>query len=475
VALKSSESQSREAQRIAHLGNWERDLATNQIRASDEFCRIFFGFIPQDRQHAYETVFSLIHPEDQNPVLEVTKRALSDQKPFNVEYRIVRPDSSTRTISVSGEVITDQEGKAIKVRGIAQDITERKRVDDDFRKQKEVLQKIFDYIPIMVTFYDAEGKLKLANQEWERTQGWSLREIEEQKADILAELYPDALYRCTVLKTVAEADGHWRDFTSTTRDGKKIDVSWAVVRLSDQTTVCIGKNITERKRTEAERNQLMRRLITAQEDERRYISRELHDNMGQYLAALILGLESLGAVSQLPLRAHDELVYLKDVTKQFEQAVHRFTLDLRPTALDDLGLQVALAASVDDWARRCQYTVSADFHCSGFDDRQQRLLPEIEAALYRVVQEALTNVLRHAEASNVSVILERQPDDVRLIVEDDGKGFDVDALMRVPVANRRLGLTGMRERVELVGGTLEVDSGAGTTIVVNIPLAQPEL
>jgi signal transduction histidine kinase len=146
-------------------------------------------------------------------------------------------------------------------------------------------------------------------------------------------------------------------------------------------------------------------------------------------------------------------------------------LDLRPTLLDDLGLEVALKATVNDWTKRCQGGVSADFHCTGFDDNEQRISPEIEATLYRVVQEALTNVLKHAEASNVSVILERQLEQVRLIVEDDGKGFDVDALMTVPLANRRLGLTGMRERVELVGGALKIDSGAGTTIVVTIPIS----
>lgn len=470
LALTAIESQFQAAQRIAHLGNWERDVSTNEIYASDELRRIFYGYVPEDPVLTYDQIFNVIHPEDRELFLAVTEKALENKKPFDMDYRVVWPDGSIRMIHVRGEVISDELGNPSKVRGIAQDITERKQAEVDLKKQKEILQKIFDHIPMMISFFDQDGRINLVNREWERIRGWSLNEIQGQNLNVLARTYPDPKEHERVLNFIAAATGEWGDFKTKGRGGQLIDSTWAVVRLSDGTRVAIGKDITDRKRVEEERSQLMRRLITAQEDERRRISRELHDNMGQYLAAFILGLESVISESDLPARAQDNLLYLKELTERFEQEVHRFALELRPTTLDDLGLHAALSNWVEAWTKSHQ-KVRVDFHSTGFSEHGERLSQEIEGALYRVVQEALTNVLKHAGAQHVSVILERQPDSVRIIVEDDGKGFDLERSMMASVPNMRLGLTGMRERIDLIGGTLKIDSGAGTTIVVSVPLS----
>jgi signal transduction histidine kinase len=151
--------------------------------------------------------------------------------------------------------------------------------------------------------------------------------------------------------------------------------------------------------------------------------------------------------------------------------MRNFALELRPTSLDDLGLQTALANYVDEWSER--YGIAVDFHSNGFI--KQRLPPHIETALYRIVQEALTNVLKHAEAKRVSLIIEYRGNRVLAVLEDDGRGFNVEAALGAPVAERRLGLTGMRAH-KLVGGTLEIESsaGAGTTLVVRILTAPYE-
>jgi signal transduction histidine kinase len=249
-----------------------------------------------------------------------------------------------------------------------------------------------------------------------------------------------------------------------------IDTSWAVARLSDGTSVCIGQDITERTRAEEERRRLLQRLITAQEDERRHLSRELHDNLGQYLSALLLGLESLARVPDLPQAAVKQLSYLKETTKQFELDVHSLALELRPTTLDDLGLEAALSSFAREWARRHDQRIKVVFNSSGFADPDKRLPFDVEVAIYRVVQEALTNASRHSNAQIVSIILERDNAQVRVTIEDDGVGFDVERMMSSPVENRRLGLMSMQERIQMVGGEFKIDSGAGTTIVVTIPL-----
>lgn len=224
----------------------------------------------------------------------------------------------------------------------------------------------------------------------------------------------------------------------------------------------------ERLRAEGARRELLRRLVTAQEVERRRISQELHDQMGQQLAALMIGLKTLDADSYGRQAALATLRQLQGLTDQLAREVHTLAWGLRPPALDDLGLRTALFNYVEEWAERSR--VAVDFHSSGFEGA--RLPFSHETALYRIAQEALTNVLKHSGADRVSVILERRADHVLAVVEDNGRGFDAEALAEAPARGRRLGLVGMRERAELLGGTLNVEStpGLGTSVFVRIPV-----
>jgi signal transduction histidine kinase len=226
--------------------------------------------------------------------------------------------------------------------------------------------------------------------------------------------------------------------------------------------------IIEHRESEAARVQLLRRLVTAQEEERRRISRELHDQMGQHLAALMLGLKTLSGTSGSHARPHCSLQQLQELSEQLVEEAHHLASELRPAALDDLGLHTALSNYVEKWSERGG--VIADFHSQGLD--KQRLPTQIETAVYRIVQEALTNVLKHAGANRVSVILEHRQEQLLTIVEDDGRGFDVAAASVAPGTVGGLGLLGIRERVALVGGhfNLESQPGAGTTLVIRIPV-----
>ena len=144
--------------------------------------------------------------------------------------------------------LQDTAGNVYAVGGISTDITARKRAEDDLRKQKEILQKIFDHIPVMIRFLDEDGRIKLVNREWERRLGWSLKEIEGRGLDIFAELYPDPEYRQYVLDFIAASTGEFTDLKTTVRDGRVIDTTFANVRLEDGTNIGIGRNITEPKR-----------------------------------------------------------------------------------------------------------------------------------------------------------------------------------------------------------------------------------
>jgi signal transduction histidine kinase len=226
--------------------------------------------------------------------------------------------------------------------------------------------------------------------------------------------------------------------------------------------------VVEHKKAEAARGQLLRQLVTAQEEERRRISHELHDQMGQYLSTLMLRLKTLRPLAAGHEQARDILRKLEELTGRLVDEAHHLAWELRPAALDDLGLHTALQNYAEKWSERSG--VAVDFHGSGLE--RQRLPPEVETTIYRVVQEALTNVFKHAEAKRVSVIVERRRNQVLVIVEDDGKGFEVEEVVPAPGLGRGLGLLGMRERVALVGGALSLDSspGGGTTARARIPV-----
>jgi two-component system sensor histidine kinase UhpB len=226
------------------------------------------------------------------------------------------------------------------------------------------------------------------------------------------------------------------------------------------------------KRAETERSHLLRRLASAQEEEQRRISRELHDQIGQTVTGLSLGLKALeqGLTKGDASAASAQLRWLEQLAAQIGRDIHRTASDLRPTAIDDLGIFRAIEAYVAEWQER--YDVRVDIQTFG---RDHPLPPDVAAVLYRLVQEGLTNVLKHARASKVSIVLEKKPEGLALVLEDDGIGFDPESVGRnVSGASQvsGLGLSGMKERVALLGGTIAVESapGKGSTIFVQIPL-----
>ena len=210
--------------------------------------------------------------------------------------------------------------------------------------------------------------------------------------------------------------------------------------------------------------------IEASEVQRRRLSRELHDEMGQDLTGLVLGLKYVGdSVEDPAVRGHVQR--LQALAARMIRDMHRIALELRPGALDEHGLQTALSNYIEEWSKR--FNVGADFQSVGFG--AERLPPHIETTIYRIVQEALTNVGKHAQASAVNVVLQRDPHEVVTIVEDDGRGFDATNVGAAPGLDRPIGLLGMKERAVLVGGTCHVESQpGGTSVFVRIPLLAGE-
>ena len=205
----------------------------------------------------------------------------------------------------------------------------------------------------------------------------------------------------------------------------------------------------------------VRRVVQAQELERQRLARELHDETGQALTSILLGLKPL----EEALADHPALAALAELRAQVVSAlqnVRRLAVELRPAVLDDFGLVPALERLTDSFAE--QSDIRVDFHSAL---GETRLPSEVETTLYRVVQESLTNIVKHASAHNISVSIAPRGSTVAAVIEDDGAGFDPRA-----VGGEGVGLLGMRERLSFVDGRLEIESrpGAGTTIVAEVPL-----
>ena len=231
-----------------------------------------------------------------------------------------------------------------------------------------------------------------------------------------------------------------------------------------ETFQALRKEKRRRAAVEAELAKILRQIVSDQEAERKRIARELHDTLGQSLTLLRLGLD--GIVQSVPgaTELQTRLAEIKTIATDAVRELARLAWEIRPSCLDDIGIDTAIRNLVDRW-RACA-PVRFDLHVTL---AKERLPPAVETALYRVLQEALTNAVRHAEATEIGVILGSENGHVSLIVEDNGRGFVCDE----PPRSGRLGLLGMRERLSLVGGSMEIEStpGRGTTLFMRIPLA----
>ena len=234
-----------------------------------------------------------------------------------------------------------------------------------------------------------------------------------------------------------------------------------------ETSGLLLAEVKERRAADAQIRELLRRVIDTQEVERKRMARDLHDNLGQQLTALQLNLEALKEACGAQAGLCEKVTQAQGLVSRLDAKVDFIAWELRPAALDEVGLPAALDNFVREWSEH--YGVEAECSAAGLDTG--RLAPEVEINLYRIVQEALNNIYKHAGASRVRVVVERRGGLVVLLIEDDGKGFDPGVAVD---GEQGMGLLSMRERAAQVGGTLEIEStpGGGTTVYVRVPAAE---
>jgi len=433
-----------------------------------------------------QSFFEAIHVDDRELARDIIKG--QREQGFDIEYRIVRPDGSMRWIRDRGFPVKDASGKVCRIAGISEDITERKQAEKAALQNAQNIQAmsilnerhlrlVINTIPTMAWSLRPDGVVDFLNQRWLDYSGLSLEQyVEEPTGMIHPEDIPRVLEKWLANMAVGEpfedemrlrrADGEFRWFL--VRDVPLRDERGNIVKWYGTST-----DIEDRKRAEyalrdaaSQLGALSRRLVEVQEVERKVLARELHDRIGQSLTALNINLNIMRTT--LPPQASDELrARLADSETLVESttaAIGNVVSELHPPMLDDHGLVLAL-----DWyARQFSARTGVSVAVRGLEPAE-RPAPEMEIVLFRIAQEALNNVLKHARASRVEITLGRSGSEYVMSVADDGVGFA--AAEESAGRHAGLGMVTMRERSQAVGGRFEVRGvpGDGTRLTVRVP------
>jgi PAS domain S-box-containing protein len=472
--LRESEEQFRSLITDIHIGVLIQD-AKAEILMNNQAALEMLGLTEEQLigKSSFDTYWNVIHedgspfPGETHPVSQAiaTRRSVR-----NIIMGVYRPKTEDRVwllVDAVPQLATD--GSVQQVICTFSNISERKRAEESRR----ILSAIVESTSDAIISFTLEGQITSWNPGAHCIFGYAAAETQGKHFSFITP--PEHVEEMKQLFEIVRAGKSVSNFETVRvrKTGESINVSLTLSPIKDEAGKIIAvaeivRDITELKREKEARVQLLQQLVTVQEEERQRIARELHDQMGQYLAALMIGFKTLENSLEPESPAHSNLANLRELTLYFSQEMRRFALELRPSALDDFGLQAAMTNYLNEWSER--YKIQTDFHCNGLNER--RLPTEIETTLYRIVQEALTNVQKHSMARRVSIIMENRGGRVTAVIEDDGVGFDVEAKSNAPAAERRLGLKGMRERVEGLDGALEIEStsGSGTTIVARIPV-----
>ncbi len=465
--LSRGEERLRFALEVAGVGQWDLDLEGGTAFRSPLHDQIF-GYDKLLPKWTYEIFLEHVFPDDRDGVDKAFQRAIKQSEDWDFECRIRRADGDMRWVWARGRIWRNEDGEATRMLGVVADITDRKAEEAALRASEGRFQRAIMEAPFPAIIHADDGEILQVSRAFTEIAGYSPADVptigewteraygdrQESVREVIDRLY------------AADRRVDEGEFVVRTKDGAERvwAFSSAPLGLDDdgrRLAISMAADVTERKRAEQDVRQMSSRLLQAEERERRRVARELHDELGGLLTSLQMSLKMNPARDR---GARDELAESEGLVRAMIDKVRDLSLDLRPSLLDDLGLAPALDQLVERFVARTK--IDVEFQCE--IARGDRFSPAVETTAYRVVQEALTNVARHARVDRAQVLCHREPDRLVLHVLDDGPGFDIDLVD----GSDSVGLSGMSERAALAGGTCEIASapGSGTRVTVTLPV-----
>ena len=450
-------------------------------------------------------ILDLVHPENRERAAMRIHQIVTEKVATPLaKARLLRLDGSVVHAEVTGTPCTFEGAECVQA--IFRDTTERTHAEEQFRRQTELMETIFQRAPVMLCLADPSGQVVLANPEWSNLFGDISRE--RKIGEIIDVCFPDPAERANVSAYIASAPAGWVDFRTRLPDGRMLDLSWANVKLSDGTTIGIGQDITERKQVEEalrhtkaelelrvaarteelsrkndelekeiaehrrteqqlqEKQKFLRQMLNAHERDRQLVAYEIHDTFVQdVIGALMLfdAFQARKCTDDDP--DWEEFARARKLLRAAIDEARRMISGLRPPIIDEQGIVAAIEYLISELKSRGRdIEFRHALHVA-------RLPPLLEATIFRIVQEALNNLERHSGSDYGQVELTQEPLSVRVVVSDFGLGFDPDA-----VSEGHFGLQGIRERTRLLGGTVTIRSapGKGTDVIVELPFVEDE-
>jgi PAS domain S-box-containing protein len=477
-AARQNEENLAMAMDAAQMGTWEWNITDNTAKWSDETKKMF-GRSPSDPEGTPDDFFASVHPEDRPLIEQAINRSVTEGSPYEAEFRILHPDGSIRWVRGKGKVVSDEDGKRLRMIGLNADITEQKNAEQALLESNERNQAILRALPdlmflqtkegVYLDYYARDQKDLLVPPE--SFIGKNIREVmpselADRVMEAMAQL--DGKIETQVLEYSLEIAGEERHFEArlVSAEGDKV---LSIVRdVTDSRRAADALRESEEKLLLSNRasRELTARLITAEESERRRIALLLHDDLSQNIAAMGMAISRL---KRKPPATNglmaEELDRLGAQTNELTTQIRKLSHQLHPDVLEHVGLVAALESEIAEY--RHNEKIKVDFRA---ETESENIPLDVSVCLYRVAIEALRNVSRHSGARSASVALTEDSGCFTLEVSDFGQGFDVERVKR----GSGLGLISAEERVKLLQGSFLVKSKpeGGTILTARIPLTK---
>ena len=471
IRLQKSEALYRRAEAMGRIGHFELDLEEMTIIWSEELYRIMEVDQTTFALH-HDDFLKMVHPDDKPGFLKARETALAKKEKFDTILRVITPTGRTKYVHTMAELVPDTDGELRYFNGTTQDITEQMIAQNQVINERNLSDSIINSLPGIFYLLSREGKHLRWNDNLEKVSQYTARELtvmnpgdffdDDEKALVTGKI--ENVFRTGEDSVLA----HY-----VRKDKKKIPyylTGKAILYEGQPCLIGVGLDFTDRldaqekiKRATQQLRELAAHLQNIREEERIEIARDIHDDLGQQLTAVQIAIFRLTKQKGHDQTLEKQLQGITEMIAQVIQSIRRISTQLRPAVLDDIGLVEAMKWQTEEFEKR--FSIPVDAHFSDIPDNLQQ---NIAVNLFRIYQETLTNIARHAGARHVRVRLTRDDGHISLEVHDDGQGLDEELVN----TKRTLGLLGMKERALMIGGEFDINSqqGKGTSIKILIPL-----